>query len=139
MVPILLSSLIKEHGLLCNRRCMAQGKAWTFTSFSYDDESFGLLCERASSESDLFVVQEEESPSTGRSHLQGFVRYPSNKRLNAVKTWLADDAAHCEIARGTAKHNLEYCTKSESATGMLKLSISVQFMLKDDLCNFFIP
>jgi len=98
---------------------MAQSKAWCFTSFSYDDESFESLCQRARDESDLFVVQEEKSPSTGRHHLQGFVRYSTNKRLRAVKTWLADDTAHCETAKGNTEQNYIYCTKPESATGKL--------------------
>jgi len=95
----------------------SQAKAWAFTSFTYNNESFRLLCEKAANESVLFVVQEETSPSTGRNHLQGFVRFKANYRLARLKTWLSDVTAHCEVAKGTSQHNYEYCTKADSATG----------------------
>lgn len=95
---------------------MSQSKGWTFTSFDYDEKSVDALKLKAESV-ELLCFQEEKCPNTGRRHLQGYVRFQSNKRLTAVKTWLGDNAAHLEIAKGTPKSNLDYCSKDESATG----------------------
>jgi len=95
---------------------MSQAKSWTFTTFDYDEKSVDALKLKADSV-ELLCFQEEKCPSTGRRHLQGFVRFNGNKRLAAVKTWLGDDAAHLEIAKGTPRANLDYCSKADSATG----------------------
>jgi len=101
---------------VCFLRCMSQAKGWTFTSFDYDEKSVDALKLKAESV-ELLCFQEEKCPNTGRRHLQGYVRFHGNKRLAAVKTWLGDPAAHLEIAKGTPRSNLDYCSKDESSTG----------------------
>lgn len=95
---------------------MSQSKSWTFTSFEYDEKSVDALKLKAES-AELLCFQEEKCPNTGRRHLQGYVRFHGNKRLAWVKTWLGDPAAHLEIAKGTPRSNLDYCSKDESSTG----------------------
>jgi len=98
---------------------MSQGKAWCFTLFHYDESSFRQIEGRLPDVS-LFACQEEKCPSTGRLHIQGFVRFTVNKRLKSVKTWLGDSSAHLSLARGSSSDNLAYCSKSDSATGVKK-------------------
>jgi len=95
---------------------MAQSKSWSFTLFDHDEKTVDSLSGKASGV-ELLCFQEEKCPNSGRLHLQGFVRFSSNKRLGAVKTWLGDNGAHCEVAKGSPAQNLVYCSKDESATG----------------------
>jgi len=98
---------------------MATGKSWSFTCFDYDEKSIDALKLKASAV-ELLCFQEEKCPESGRLHLQGYVRFPSNKRLGAVKTWLGDNAAHLETAKGSPRQNLDYCSKDDSATGQYR-------------------
>lgn len=60
------------------------------------------------------VFQEESCPNTGRNHLQGYAEFNRPVRLQALKRWVEDPTAHCEVARGSAEENKTYCTKPES-------------------------
>lgn len=95
---------------------MSQSKSWTFTIYNHDEKSVDDL-ESKCATCDLLCFQEEKCPESGRLHLQGYVRFSTNKRLRAVKSWLGADGAHCEVAKGSPRENLVYCTKDESATG----------------------
>jgi len=100
-------------------RFMSSGKSWTFTLFNHDEKSIDAL-KLKTGEVELICFQEEKCPNTDRLHLQGFVKFPSTKRFNAVKIWLGDDAAHLETAKGSPRQNLDYCTKDDSATGKFR-------------------
>jgi len=95
---------------------MHQGKSWAFTCFTYDEELV-LQWQGKAASVELICFQEEKCPSSGRCHIQGFVRFHSNKRLGAVKSWLGDQTCHLEIAKGSPRANLDYCTKADSRTG----------------------
>jgi len=100
---------------------MAQSKAWTFTIFEYDDEgTFVEQLQEKVSECSLLCFQEERSPTTGNTHLQGFVRFPTNRRFNAIKVWLNSTSAHIEVAKGSSQANLTYCTKDDTSTGRFR-------------------
>lgn len=92
-----------------------QSKTWSFTCFKY---TAAIVEDWKHKEGyDLICFQEEKSPSTGRLHIQGYIRFSSNYRMERVKRFLGDDSAHVETAKGSSAQNLKYCTKSESATG----------------------
>jgi len=65
--------------------------------------SFGWPSDRVRSQ----IYTEEGENST--PHLQGFVIFPANKRLSAVKT--LHPRAHWEIAKGNADQASQYCKK----------------------------
>lgn len=98
---------------------MSQAKAWTFTSFHYDEKSVDALQGKADAV-ELLCFQEEKCPASGRIHLQGFIRFKTNQRLGAVKRWVGDDSAHLEIAKGSSQSNLDYCSKADSQTGRFR-------------------
>jgi hypothetical protein len=58
------------------------------------------------------MCQLEECPTTGRTHLQGFLVLPRAQRLSFVKA--IHSGAHWEAAKGTLEQNEAYCSKEES-------------------------
>lgn len=60
-----------------------------------------------------FLVFQLERTSTGRTHVQGFVRFKSPHRFPWVKRLLGNEV-HLENARGTDQENIDYCTKEDS-------------------------
>lgn len=99
-----------------------QSKRWCCTLFNYSFVSIGNLeAKFASSELLKFICQEEKAPSTGKLHLQLYLCFSSNKRLGAVKTFLCDETAHCEVARGGDAENEAYCSKDDTATGNFRV------------------
>lgn len=95
---------------------MSQSKSWTFTIFDYDAKS---VEEFKTVDADLVCFQEEKSPTTGKLHIQGYVRFKTNYRLNKVKSTFGR-TTHCEPAKGSSAQNLAYCTKEETATGVYR-------------------
>ena len=107
---------------MANQAPTPQGKAWCFTlngDSSILNAVFVNLTDKIDRDSSVshFVVQEEKAPSTGQLHLQGYIRWTGNKRLQAVKTYIGDNTVHVELAKGSAEDNLRYCTKPDTATG----------------------
>lgn len=60
-----------------------------------------------------YLVYQGEVGANGTSHVQGYVRFRTKRRLSAVKTLLGSDSIHVEIAKGTEGDNRRYCTKDE--------------------------
>jgi hypothetical protein len=56
------------------------------------------------------IVGKEIAPSTGTSHLQGFIKFTKKMRLWGVRN-LFGKRAHWEAARGSDEANLKYCAK----------------------------
>jgi len=59
------------------------------------------------------MCQLERAPTTGKLHLQGFIVFEKNKRLNNVCQLLGGHA-HVEIMRGRVQDNEVYCGKEET-------------------------
>lgn len=59
---------------------------------------------------DYLVVGKEVCPTTGREHMQGYVRFANPHALAGVNK-LAK--AHWEPCKGTEQDNFDYCTKEE--------------------------
>lgn len=70
---------------------------------------------------DFFIGQREICPSTGRRHYQCYFEIPKKRTLGAlIYDWeleLEHHSFHIEIARGTQKQNIDYCSKAESSDG----------------------
>jgi hypothetical protein len=67
-----------------------------------------------------WCYQEELAPTTGIHHLQGYMEYNKQYRINAVKTMLVcqfgwPNTVHLEARRGTAEQNRAYCSKPDTA------------------------
>lgn len=58
------------------------------------------------------IYQIEKAPDTGRLHIQGFVQFKNQVRLNTLKDLFP--GAHCELCKGSEKDNERYCSKLDS-------------------------
>lgn len=84
-----------------------QGKGWCFTVNNYSEED--ELALRALADSCVYLVYGREVGDEGTPHLQGYIRFATNKRFNAVRALMPQ--CHLAVARGTWEQNREYCTK----------------------------
>lgn len=88
-------------------------RRYAFTVFDYDWEA-DPTAEHALSELPANVAfvnyQVEETPTTHRKHLQGYIRFKAPEGMGAVKR-LFGDSAHVEICRGTEQANIDYVSK----------------------------
>lgn len=90
-------------------RRLPRARRWTFTSYDVDGftepRGYRYLC-----------YQTERCPATGRRHIQGYVEFERQKVFSTVKTAFGNDSIHLEVARGTARDNVSYCTKESTRT-----------------------
>lgn len=83
-----------------------QGKRWVFTHQEPGvTDHFLHMFEGA--EAGGFGY--EKAPTTGRAHMQGWVTFPSNKRLSALKELC--DECHFEKMKGDEVQSFTYCSK----------------------------
>lgn len=95
-------------------------KDWLFTDFDVSNErvNFYKECEAWN----FITFQEESCPESGKLHLQGFFQLKIRKRLSTIKK-IVGQAVHLEMRRGSVKDAINYCNKSESSTGRLRVTI----------------
>jgi len=86
-----------------------QSSRWVFTLNNYTDEECASLAQLGFDVVYL-VYGRETAPITGTPHLQGFVIFRSNKRLNAAKNAISP-RAHLEVARASSAAAATYCKK----------------------------
>lgn len=89
-------------------------RAWCFTVFDFTPNVvLGLRSLGRSDKTTYLVFGRERCPSTGRRHLQGYVRFHDAKTFSAVQKLLGSQGArpHIEPSGGTDIQNREYCSK----------------------------
>ena len=78
-------------------------KRWLYTSFD-------LNLDVSKFENILFYVQQNEiCPKTKKEHIQGYLEVSKNIRISGLKK--LNESAHWTKAKGTAEHNITYCSK----------------------------
>lgn len=86
-----------------------RSRAWCFTYNNYDSSGIAVIQEICSS-SQYVVYGKEVAPTTGTSHLQGYVYWKDAKSFDWMKKKFPK-GIHLEKALGNPKQNKEYCTK----------------------------
>ena len=64
----------------------------------------------------IYSVGEEYSPTTGKTHYQGFIKLTERIRLQTLKQRCNIPTIHLEACRGTDEDNIKY-TKKDNAQG----------------------
>lgn len=83
---------------------------WIFTIFSYTNDDYRLLKNRLQEHAKYAIVGEEETPTTNRPHLQGYVSLKKRVRFSGIRD-IIRIPAHITPARGSAAQNQKYCSK----------------------------
>ena len=79
---------------------------WCFTLNNYTEEECVNI---ALWEVKYMIVGKEQGHTKCTPHLQGYVIFPKNQRLSALKK--LQSRCHWEIAKGTTEENIKYCSK----------------------------
>lgn len=60
------------------------------------------------------IVGDEEAPTTGQRHLQGYVQFDRKRRLSELKKLDGAATVHWEPAKGSLESNQTYCKKANN-------------------------
>lgn len=91
---------------------MSRGARWVFTHNNADD-GWRPIWDPGTME--YLIWEVETAPTTGRRHVQGYVRMKERRTLSVMKIILNKMDLHLETAKGSEKQNKEYCTKDVEA------------------------
>ncbi len=64
-----------------------------------------------------YIIFQEEWPSGGTRHYQGYIELVQTFRMGALKTRIGIQRIHLELRRGSQEDAIKYCSKEESSTG----------------------
>lgn len=85
---------------------------WCFTLNNYSEEEYNHAVEISELQSKYWIIGKEIGDS-GTPHLQGYISLRRRRNLGGLRD-LYSSRYHFEAARGTARQNREYCSKSGS-------------------------
>jgi len=86
-----------------------RARRWCYTLNNYTDEEMSQCLNEFKKQK--FFVQGVEVGAEGTPHLQGYVEFKDQKDLSALKK--INPRIHWEVAKGSKKDNIKYCTKDE--------------------------
>lgn len=86
-------------------------RGWCFTINNYSEEEKDKVM--AAIRGAKYGIAEEEIGKEGTPHIQGYIYYPTDKSFNQVKREIGE-RAHIEKAKGSPKHNYDYCSKDNT-------------------------
>jgi len=90
-----------------------KSKNWCFTLNNYTDVEYASIINACGTGDIQYIIVGKERGDNGTPHLQGFVQFSSQRRLNGVKKVLGSQRFHLEIARGTPAESKAYCSKED--------------------------
>lgn len=83
----------------------SRSRSWTYTLNNYNSKEE----EKVQALDASYHLYGRETGENGTPHLQGYLYFKNKKSLKQLKKLIP--RAHLEIARGTAKQNIDYCSK----------------------------
>lgn len=95
---------------MSERKAPEQSRAWCFTLNNYTEDEVDHLAEVDCK----YMVYGRELGESKTPHLQGYVEFPTPRRLAAVKTALGG-RCHIEARLGKAKDAANYCKKGRQS------------------------
>lgn len=104
----------------------SRSKRWCFTKHWEGDIDDMPMPVWVPSVTEYMIWQVEVGTGTGRPHVQGYVRFKTDKKLADVKNILFDDEnddVHLAMARGNEQQNKEYCSKEGAGGRMLGFDV----------------
>jgi len=87
-----------------------RNRGWTITLNNYNEEEWNSISELAQMHSEKFILGKEVGES-GTPHVQGYIYFKNPRDMKSVKKVLKNERLHLEIAKGSTKQNLAYCSK----------------------------
>jgi len=88
-----------------------KAKRWVFTLNNYTTAEEESVAQALASPVFKYSIYARETGESGTPHLQGYVIFLTEKRLQNVKNLLGTDRIHLEVSRGTPLQASEYCKK----------------------------
>jgi len=87
-----------------------RSRRWLITLNNYEFDEIEMY--KNGPKSLTYCIGGLEVGLNGTPHIQGYCEFSATIRLSTLKRWLP--RAHFEIARGSAKQNIDYCSKEDS-------------------------
>lgn len=81
---------------------------WCWTFFTENDPAWRPTF---NDQMKFLIYEMETCPTTGRPHLQGYMRTTRKIRMTGAKA-LLHPSCHLEMAKGTEQENIDYCSKT---------------------------
>lgn len=89
----------------------SQARAYCFTLNNPDEDE--VLVPQTWPDNYNYLVYQVEEGTEGTRHLQGYINFKNPVRFESFRKYFPGERAHIERAKGTAKQNRAYCTKTE--------------------------
>lgn len=97
---------------------MSRVRRWCFTIFRGADRWLHTdVAEALRADIRFIIYQRENCPTTGRLHVQGYVEFTKAYRLKGVQRALGCPTATAIASKGTAQHNINYCSAETTEEG----------------------
>lgn len=94
-----------------------KSRNWTITWNNKSIQQFEAAVENYKDNIRYVIAQAEVGAETGTPHIQAYVQFITSRALSYPKRiW---EGGHFEMAKGTPRQNIEYCTKPETRAGGL--------------------
>lgn len=110
-----LSKLKKKRSQVSNANMQRlRSRMWCFTLNNYTEDDLERLSSLKSTQVD-YIIYGKEVGESGTPHLQGFVCFPSQKRLSLRQVKAIVGESHCSIPR-LVTESIDYCKKDGDYT-----------------------
>lgn len=111
-----------------------RARRWCMTLNNYSDNEYNLIINELKQKSQYLVIGKEIGEDKKTPHLQGYVEFKNQKKLNELKN--INKRIHWEKAKGNRKQNFEYCSKDNKFI-LHDETISMKLKLKEKCLKMY--